>query len=163
MASPPTQNQQAPTADEKSLSMTFIGVASGLIAGAVFAAASYFEKVTLGGLIFGFVLGAIAIACFTASMIFGGKGVVAPLIVKGANNPFNRQVLAGLAGIVLLVSAAGVFTFNGKPASPVPEQSIDQLNDEIASLRRDMAQTQSEVTALRAELASHSHRQPEQR
>jgi hypothetical protein len=120
---------------DRALSGALIGGAFGLVSLAIFASASYADKVAASALWWGNVFATGAVLCLMASIIFGGIGWTAKVKV-GAGNPFDRQAKLGMIGTVLLCTAAAVFAFNPKPDKKDPEferltQRVDRLEKQI--------------------------------
>lgn len=103
----------------RALSSALIGGAFGFTGIAIFASASYADKVEPSALGWGNILSMISVVMLMASIIFGGRGWTRK-DGDALRNTFSLQALSGLLGVLLLCVAAGIFAFNPK---------IDRQND----------------------------------
>jgi hypothetical protein len=101
-----------------------------------------------------------AVALLFVSIYCGGRGIGA-LNDSSASKPkwFNRQSLSGLAGMVCAVLSVGLWL--AMPSKPSSE--MEALKKELGALRERLAVTEelqrreeSEIVALRAEMAKSS-------
>jgi hypothetical protein len=125
---------------EQSLSGALIGGAFGFIGLAIFASASYADKVDPPWLKWGNFGATIAVILLIVSVFFGGRGSTGK-VSAGKLNPFNIQAITGLVGIALLAISAAVFAFNPKQeqAKPDPIQvniRLNRLEQELARQHR---------------------------
>ena len=118
---------------ERSLSGALIGGAFGFIGIAIFASASYADKVNSGSLWWGNVAATISVLMFVASIVFGGRGWNRSN-AAGFTNLFNLQAVAGLFGIIALGMSAALFAFN--PKTNEIESRIQVMNSRINALER---------------------------
>ena len=105
------------SASDRALSSALIGGSFGFIGIAIFASASYADKVGSNALWWGNLLATFSVLLLIASVVFGGRGWTRKS-GAGAFHPFNMQAVTGLIGIVLLCIAAAIFAFNPKQETP---------------------------------------------
>lgn len=140
------QDRKGASSGDRSLSGALIGGAFGFIGIAVFASASYADKVSSEWLLRGNIACTIAVALFLASIFFGGRGWTRKS-EAGGFHPFNLQALTGLLGIFALGAGAAMFAFNPK-VTPEPA-SARALVERLERIERTLSEQAVEISELR--------------
>lgn len=114
----------------RALSTALIGGAFGFTGIAIFASASYADKVEPTALFWGNILSMISVAILMASIFFGGRGWT----LKDGNdlrNTFSLQALLGAFGVAFLCVAAGIFAFSPRIDQQTDLRKLEMRLDQI--------------------------------
>lgn len=139
------------TESDRNLSSALIGGAFGFIGIAIFASASYADKVDAVALWWGNVAATVSVGFLLASIISGGWGWTKRCL-PGPLNPFSLQALFGLIGVVLLGVSAGYFAFN--PKEDVSASGNDNFSKRIEAIELEQARQGERLNALTRSLTS---------
>lgn len=129
-------------ANETSTAQALIGGAFGFMGIALFASASYADKVTDFALWWGNISASAAVGFFLGSIILGGIGLNFN-ITPGPKNAFNWQAIFGVFGVACLLVAAWLFAFSPKPESP--KLDLAAVFDRITNLQATVATQRTEI------------------
>jgi hypothetical protein len=118
---------------DRSLSSALIGGAFGFVGIAIFASASYADKVSSAALWWGNIFSTSSVLLLVVSIYFGGKGWTAKSKF-GQNSSFNKQAILGIIGIAALAISSAIFAFN--PKNDETNEKIEMLSQRISTLER---------------------------
>jgi hypothetical protein len=138
-------SQNSALEGERSLSGSLIGGAFGFIGIAIFASASYAEKVVPTALWWGNFAAMLSVIMFVSSIFFGGRGWTRDNR-KGFRNSFNLQAVAGLFGLVFLALGAAIFAFNPKQETSKPDPL--QMERRLKFLETQQIQLQAQLNRM---------------